>query len=78
MRYTAERCNEQQSRDIKPAAFPVVDDAPQIIGSGAADDFPLLVTPLCGVTGLFGALLRVPRRGAERRRMRYTAERCNE
>ena len=41
-------------------------------------NFPLPVTPLCGVTGLFGALLPAPRRGAERRRMRYTAERCNE
>ena len=41
-------------------------------------NFPLLVIPLRGVTSLFGALRRVPRRGAERRRMRYTAERYNE
>jgi len=39
-----------------------------------------LVTPLCGVTHLFGALRHGRRRGlgAERRGMRYTAERCNE
>ena len=43
------------------------------VGSGLQ-----LVTPLRGATGLFGAPRHGPRRGAERRRMRYTAERCNE
>ena len=39
---------------------------------------PELVTPLCGVTGLLGALRHGPGCDAERHRMRYTAERCNE
>jgi len=39
---------------------------------------PRLVTPLCGVTGPGGAPRHGWGRGAERRQMRYTAERCNE
>jgi len=47
-------------------------------GLGHRFGHPSPVTPPCGVTGLFGALRHGPIRGAERRRMRYTAERCNE
>ena len=92
MCYNAERCNEQRRTcfgawwlswrgicdTVKHTKKPGRKDClVQWPWSSFRPTFPLLVTPLCGVTGLFGALRRAPRRGAERRRMCYTAERCN-
>ena len=39
---------------------------------------PSLASPLCGEASLLGILRHGSRLGAERRRIRYTAERCNE